>query len=120
VTVILNFILKLRIPADVSMSFTHLSCRAAFSCGCVDDSLFKRKAHSRFDYTRVLHKKNERRWMCVIRSHHEQFYITPSCSETAVLFYSQYFLSLYVLPTFLKHQAAFNFSKLSHFDEVLS
>jgi len=58
---------KAAIPTDASMSFMHLSCRAAFSCGYMDDSLFKRKAHSRFDYTCVLHKKNERKWMCIIR-----------------------------------------------------
>ena len=85
-------------PTDVSIPFMHLSCRAAFSCECMDDSLFKRKAHSRFGSTRVLQKENERKWMRVIRSHHGNLYITPSSSETAVLCCSQYFLSLYVLP----------------------
>ena len=35
--------------------------------------------------------------MCIILSHHENIYITPSSSETAV-FCSKYFLQLYVLP----------------------
>jgi len=44
---------------------------------------FQEKAHSRLDSTPVLHKKNERQWMCMIRSHHTNLYITPSSSETA-------------------------------------
>ena len=41
-----------------------------------DDSLFKKKAHSRFDSTRVLHQTNECKWLRMIRSHHERIYIT--------------------------------------------
>ena len=53
---------------------------------------FSRKKYIHDSIPRVLHKTSERKWMCMIRSHHENMYITPSSSETAVLFSSKYFL----------------------------
>ena len=98
-------LLKLCIPTDVS--FMHLSCRTAVSCGCMDNSPFKWKANLRLDSTRVLQRESERKWMRVILSHYENLYIMSSNSETAVPCCSHYFLSPYVLPTVAQALSSF-------------